>query len=322
MIRVFSALFVTSIVVLSATDASSDDSIARAWQCSSEGFEREIVLYQRKRATLEGEFACWVVYTKDGEPEVLWQAKNNPDYCEPRAVTLVEKLQASGFKCLATDRAEVPEQRDNGSQAPTDATDDAGLAAPTGNREEKPESEGKAESRSKPQRNDQPESTTAEFRSLLEQHYVGSYLDAMLAAVPSGFSVQPGMDTLSSGRGDYLHVAPPNKFVKTMSDGSYVLVNTVLLERGATSSYVNFGFEVHDKRFRFLGYATAQSVTDIRVLDADPDKVVVSAVSVATASCAPSRRTRIITWHSDVNGRDGPEAGQATDEAGNSDCVD
>jgi hypothetical protein len=321
-IRVFSALFVTSLVVLPATDVLGDDSIEQAWQCSSQGFEREIVLYQRNRATLDGEFACWVVYTKDGESEVLWQAKNNPDYCEPRAVTLVEKLQASGFKCLATDRAAVPEQRDNGSKAATDATDDADLAAPPRKREEKPESEGKPESRSIPQRKYQPESTTAEFRSLLEKHYVGSYLDAMLAAVPSGFSVQPGMDTLSSGRGDYLHVAPPNNFVKTMSDGSYMLVNTMLFERGATSSYVIFGFQVQDKHFRFLGYATTQAVNAIKVLDADRDKVVLSVAPAPSDSCTPTHRTRTIAWHSDVYGRDGPEPGQTTGEAGNSDCVD
>ncbi|MGB5627027.1 MAG: hypothetical protein WBM61_14935 [Woeseiaceae bacterium] len=327
MIRVFSALFVTSLVVLPATDVLGDDSIEQAWQCSSQGFEREIVLYQRNRATLEGEFACWVVYTKDGESEVLWQAKNNPDYCEQRAVALVEKLRVAGFKCLEDDRAGLSEQHDDTSQAATDDTDDmvpavigdtdnAVLEAPPRKSEED------QQSKTKPESKDKRESTTAEFRNLLERHYVGSYLDAMLVAVPRGFFVHSEMDALSPGRGEYLHIAPPNNFVKTMSDGSYVLVNTMLFERGATSSYVNFGFEVHDKRFRFLGYATAQSVTDIRVLDADPDKVVVSAMSVATASCAPSRRTRIITWHSDVYGQNGSDPGRTTGEVGNSDCVD
>lgn len=336
--RGFSAVLVTSLFVLSATDASSDDSIEQAWQCSSQGFEREIVLYQRNRATLEGEFACWVVYTKDGESEVLWQAKNNPDYCEPRVVALVEKLRGGGFNCLGSDRAGEPEQRDDGAQAATDDTnavvpvalddtdvmvpasvddtDEAVPAAPPEKSEEKPQS------KSEPERKDKRESTTAELRTLLEEHYVGSYLDAMLVAVPGGFFVQPGMDALSPGHGEYLHIAPPNNFVKTMSDGSYVLVNTTLFERGATSSYVNFGFQVHDKRFRFLGYATTQSVTDIRVLDADRDKVVLSVAPAPTNSCTPVRRTQIIAWHSDLYGRDGSEPGQTTGEAGSSDCVD
>ena len=327
MIRGFSAVLVTSLFVLSANDVLSDDSIERAWQCSSQGFEREIVLYQRNRATLEGEFGCRVVYTKDGESEVLWQAKNNPDYCEPMAIALVKKLQGSGFKCLATDRAGGPDQRDDGSQAATDDTDDvvpaavddsddAVPAAPPTKSEEKPESEGK------PERKDQRESTTAELRALLEEHYVGSYLDAMLVAVSHGFSVQPGMDALSTGHGEYLHVAPPNNFVKTMSDGSYVLVNTMLFERGATSSYVNFGFLVRDKRFRFLGYATTQPIADIKVLDADQDKVVLSVAPATANSCTPAHRTQILAWHSDVYGRDDAEPGQTTGEAGNGDCVD
>lgn len=321
------AVLVTSLFVLSATDASGDESIERAWQCSSQGFERNIVLHQRKQPTLEGEFACWVVYTKDGESEVLWQARNKPDYCEQRAVALVEKLQVAGFKCLATDRAGVSEQRDDASQAADDDTDvmvpavpgdtdDAVMKAAPKQRDEDRKSERQLES------NDNRERTTGEFRSLLERHYVGSYLDAMLVAVPRGFAVQPGMDALSPDHGEFLHIAPPNNFVKTLSDGSYVLVNTLLFERGATSSYVNFGFEVQDRRFRFLGYAAAHSVTDIRVLDADRDKVVVSAMSAATAACPPSRRTRIIAWHSDVYGQNGSDPGQTTGEARDSNCVD
>lgn len=332
MIKIAPALLIGLVGALCVGDIRGEDIANRGWQCTSRGFERRIESYKRDRATLEGEFACWVVYTKDGESEVLWQAKNNPDYCEPRAIALVEKLQGAGFKCLASDPAAEPEQRDDGPQAATDDTDDmvpadlddtddvvpadlgdtddAIPSVPQSKNEEKPGSQGK------------PENTTAEYRTLLEKHYVGSYLDAMLAAVPQAFSVQPGMDALSPGRGEYLHVAPPNNFVKTMSDGSYVLVNTMLFERGATSSYVNFGFQVHDKRFRFLGYAPTQPVTDIKVLDADSDKVVVSLMPVASASCAPSRRTEVITWHDGVYGRYGSEPGQTTGEARNSDCGD
>ena len=321
MIRGLSALIVTGICTFYASDVFSDDSTDRAWQCTNQGLERKIELYQRNRATLEGELACWVVYTKNGESEVLWLAKNNPDYCESRAIDLVEKLQGGGFKCLATDRAAVHEQRDTGSQAVTDDTDDLVPAALDDTDNAAPAAPPE-ESREKPDSTGIPESTAEEFRKLLEMHYVGSYLDAMLMAMPRGFYVQPDMDALSSGRGDYLHVAPANNFVNTMSDGSYVLVNTMLFERGSTSSYVNFGFQVQDNRFRFLGYATTRPAADIKLLDADQEKVVVSVAPAASDSCTRTHRTQTITWHSDVYGRDGSEPGQTTNEAGDSDCVD
>jgi len=321
LIRGLSALIVTGICTLYANDVFSDDSTERAWQCTNQGLERKIELYQRNRATLEGELACWVVYTKNGESEVLWRAKNNPDYCEARAIRLVEKLQGGGFKCLATDRAAVHEQRDTGSQAVTDDTDDLVPAALDDTDNAAPAAPPE-ESRETPDSTGIPESTAEEFRKLLEMHYVGSYLDAMLMAMPRGFYVQPGMDALSSGRGDYLHVAPPNNFVNTMSDGSYVLVNTMLFERGATSSYVNVGFQVQDKRFRFLGYATTRPAADIKILDADQEKVEMSVAPAASDSCTPTHRTQTITWHSDVYGRYGSEPGQTTGEAGDSDCVD
>lgn len=156
---------------------------------------------------------------------------------------------------------------------------------------------------------------------MLEKHYVGSYLDAMVAAMPPGFIVQKDGQSVSRGPGEYLQVAPPDNFVKTLPDGSYVLVNTLRFERGATSSYVNFGFQVNDNRFRFLGYATTGSVTDIRILDTDPDKVVVSVAPAPVGTCVAARRTRTIEWRGTMDDSDATDPRLQIGDTTGGDCV-
>lgn len=291
---------VAALIMLAIGDSHADEGPEQAWLCSSHGLERAIELYLRHGERLEGELSCWVVYTKDGASEVLWQAKNNPDYCEPKALSLIARLESAGFVCTPSRAENRPESP---SESPPTATDDSDVMLPS-----LPVGAG----------SDESADSVTDLRVLLSKHYEDSYLDAMLAALPSGFSVQPDMDAISPGPLEYLHVGPPDHFVKTLSDGSYVLVNTLLFERGSTSSYVNVGFQVKDKRYRFLGYATTQPVADFEVLDADTDSVVLSVKPIATARCTPMRRTEVLTWRGEVLRQYPQETVQAT--ADNEEC--
>ncbi|MGI9232154.1 MAG: hypothetical protein ACR2RD_00850 [Woeseiaceae bacterium] len=313
MAKVTAILLVCLAALLAHTVVSADQS-GRLWRCSSHGLERTIVLHEQDATGQDGEFACWVIYTKEGVTETLWRAKNNPDYCAPKVSALIERLQSAGFTCIT----EMPKNlvdppRD--TAPPVVENSDTADTADTASISDIPEfpdvpeipdiaepaddlmPEAPLEASPVPTPVDVP---ATELRVLLEKHYEGNYLDAMLAAMPGGFAVQSDMDAISPGPLEYLHVGPPKHFIKTMSDGSYVLVNTTLFERGTTSSYVNFGFRVVDKRYRFLGYATTQPVANFKVLDANVDQIVLSVTPIATASCTPARRTQIIEWQDAV----------------------
>lgn len=297
-VRVLAAL-----VTIALGNGHAAEGSERLWQCSSHGHERAIELYERGDERREGEPSCWVVYTKDGASEVLWQAKNNADYCRPKALSLVARLESAGFACTASDPDNTPAKRPENT---TTATDDSDMLMP-------PLAVGAG--------SDEPAATETDLRKLLSKHYEENYLDAMMAALPSGFSVRPDMDAISPGPMEYLHPGPPEHFVKTLSDGSYVLVNTLLFERGATSFYVNLGFQVKNKRYRFLGYATTQPVTEFEVLDADTESVALSVRPITAADCTPARRTQVMAWHGELSGHD-PQEGNPSisgdDECGNS----
>ena len=291
-----------TLIMLAIGDGHADEGPERAWQCLSHGHDRAIELYVPGVKRREGELSCWVVYTKEGASEILWQAKNNPDYCEPKALSLIARLESAGFVCTPSHPASRPA---DGSESPPAATDDSDVMMP-------PSSVGAGD--------DESGDSEADLGTLLSRHYEGNYLDAMLAALPSGFSVQPDMDAISPRPMEYLHVGPPDHFVKTLADGSYVLVNTLLFERGTTSSYVNVGFQVTNKRYRFLGYATTQPVADFEVLDAGTESVVLSLRPLATDGCIPARRTQVMAWQGEVKQQASQEAIGAVGSDG--DCSD
>ncbi len=281
---------VLAALCLSATaNGYADERPATSWQCSSDGHERTIELYERDGERRQGELSCRVVYTKQGASEVLWQAQNNPDYCRPKALSLVARLESAGFACTMLHPQNRP---DTGSDSQPPATDDSESLAPP-----LPVAAG-----------DKPADTETDLRMILSKHYKEDYLDAMLAALSTGFSLQHGEDAISIGPNGYLHVGPPDHFVKTLSDESYVLVNTLLVERAATSSYVNLGFQVKNQRYRFLGYAATQPVTELEVLDADTESVVLSLRPVPAADCIPARQTQVLAWRDELSRQDLQEA--------------
>ena len=283
--------------------------INSTWTCTSGDFERKITLFKdndsvQDPARVSGNaYACRVTYTKNGESEVLWLARNDPDYCEPKVLALVGKLQAAGFQC---EKSAVPIDSADRSSAGTLDTDDA--AAPPSTGEQAPPARW---------------SDAAALRELLERHYEDSYLDAMVAAIPAGFSVGPAVDALSTQSGDVLYAGPPNHFVKTMADGSYVLVNTLVLQRDSMSSFVNLGFVVRDKRYRFLGYATLRSAVEAKVTEADVSQVTLMATTAATPSCEGARRMRTLRWSSDFGAESSQQLAEPpTGPASGSDCGD
>lgn len=358
LIRITSAVVVASLFVLSASPVWSDDVATKSWQCSSQAFEREIQLFAWDASCPDSEdraagpYACRVIYTKNGKSQLLWVARNNPDYCEPKARALVVKLQNSGFECAFTDHsatercdpgsvvqsppvAEIPVIEDSPPVAEIPVIEDsppptempvqetsppvaeAPVQEPSAPVAEIPVKETSppvaaipAEETSpplapEPAREDvASQNVDAGLRGLLEKHYQEDYLDALIEAIPRGFRAQPASTVVLSTDGANLHLAPPNHFVKTMSDNSYVLVNTRLLQQGQTTSFVNFGFHVRDGRYQFLGYATAHSVRDATVMNADGDRVVLSIL----LPDVKERRTKIIPWHRNVygNSRDAP----------------
>jgi hypothetical protein len=281
--------------------AASNDEVKSSWQCVSGSFERKIVLYRSEpdrdasTAAISG-LACRVVYTKNGASEELWQARNDPDYCEPRVRALVEKLKKSDFVCTSSDETLVNTERETSS--PVTAED---VVAP-------------APVKTAAVRTDD----FSALRGLLEKHYEDSYLDAMVLAIPAGFSIGEDSDAVYTESGGVLHLAPPNHFVKTMSDGSYVLVNTLLMRSGSTSSFVNLGFAVRDSRYRFLGYAIAHSAVEAKVLDADSVKVALMVSQAASESCEASRRMRTLHWAAEFSG---PSDDKSRDVKAN-DCGD
>ncbi|MGB5258865.1 MAG: hypothetical protein WBN44_16555, partial [Woeseiaceae bacterium] len=280
-----SAFVAVCFAVLLPAAVNSEEGAASVWHCESGQFERELALFRGSPADPAGPvapvgiLACKVVYTKNGNSEVLWQARNDPDFCKPRVLALIEKLRNAGFTCeqeaQSTDATPVEPVVTAEVVAAPDAENFSADAAST-------------ESVSN-------EASEA-IRRLLESHYEDSYLDAMVVAIPSGFSPLPGTAALSAGSGGVLHVGPPDHFVKTQPDGSYVLVNTLRLEQGAATSFVNLGFLVRDKRYRFLGYAAAHSVSSAVVQEAGTEEVSLMVSEVSPPSCVVSRRPLLLRW--------------------------
>ncbi|MDH3631965.1 MAG: hypothetical protein OER98_12670 [Gammaproteobacteria bacterium] len=86
---------------------TSPDSLGRDadlnYACNKDGVTRYV------EVVAEPGFACRVKYTKPSATTFPWNALNDADYCEPRAVGLVEKLGVAGWQCDAIEE-ESPNQ--------------------------------------------------------------------------------------------------------------------------------------------------------------------------------------------------------------------
>ena len=46
-----------------------------------------------------GELPCEVRYTRDGEQQVLWRARNEVGYCAQKAAEFIERQRGWGYQC-------------------------------------------------------------------------------------------------------------------------------------------------------------------------------------------------------------------------------
>lgn len=269
------------IVILLPVVGLGDVTPQLTWHCESGSHVREIALYwnepiaEQAAVGSESRPACRVIYTKNGDEQVLWQARNDASYCQPRVLALIEKLSNAGFRCTR-----------NGDSSPGDSGK-AESSIDTKAKSSEPTAAALAAT------NDEGRGA---LRKLLGRYYEDYYLDAMAAAIPVGFTVHPDKPAVSAGPGGLLHLGPPDHFVKTMPDGSYVLVNQLLFEHGGTSSFVNLGFVVDNERYRFLGYATAHSVSEVEVHDADTAQVSLMLTETPPPACETVRRLEVLAW--------------------------
>lgn len=88
-----------------ASLATADEGAQLSYDCTADdGSTRQIesLAYCSNERPPPGQDACRVEYTKDGDTEILWRARNDPSYCQPKVEELIGKLEASGFSCAVT----------------------------------------------------------------------------------------------------------------------------------------------------------------------------------------------------------------------------
>ena len=91
--------------------------------CELEDLTRQISL----RVDPEAGYVCDVLYLKPDEGdtrEVLWSARNNVDYCEPRFTDMVEQLASRGWTCDYADEPIDSKEQPAMGAAESDRRDD------------------------------------------------------------------------------------------------------------------------------------------------------------------------------------------------------
>ena len=77
-----------------------------SYRCTQGGLVRRVEIVHAEGAQVP----CSVNYHKDteapGQSEELWNAQNDPTYCEQKAREFVAKLESLGWQCGAADRRE------------------------------------------------------------------------------------------------------------------------------------------------------------------------------------------------------------------------
>lgn len=85
--------------------AMGQERVPAGYECTAaDGSTRRIEIEvdcSNKQPLPAGRDACRVEYTRDGDTEILWRARNDPSYCRPKVEELLGKLEESGFSCTA-----------------------------------------------------------------------------------------------------------------------------------------------------------------------------------------------------------------------------
>ena len=105
--------------------ALADEGAQLSYDCTAgDGSTRQITIeaHCSDERPPPGQDACRVEYTKDGKTEILWRARNDPSYCQPKVEDLVGKLEASGFSCTASGGPLCDDSIALAAPPPTDVT--------------------------------------------------------------------------------------------------------------------------------------------------------------------------------------------------------
>lgn len=238
---------------------------------------------------------CRADYTKNGATETLWRARNNRDYCRPRAEALVRELDTAGFSCrtLDVEGCKGPAALQNNVATAVDAprTSEASVVV----------------------RNAVPIDRTASREQRLLEFFNGlfdtSLAKAMTtAAIPDDFDALDD-STLSNGNGATLRFTRGTHAWETRRDRGVLVINADL-QRGQSFNDVFFGFafdrsdstNAPDRhRFRYLGVVSPE--TSSEVIYAGEDKIIISSRWFDEASdCYASRTTDEYQWSDSVYG--------------------
>lgn len=291
--------------------ASAELLPVKVWRCTIADLEpgsdtaalpdRAITLYEyRSPANCldeavppDGTDICRADYMKDGATETLWRARNNRDYCRPRAETLMRELVTSGFFCRIVESCEGP------AASQVEAAP-AIEALPV------------AEATSVVRKSVPIDRTASREKQLLA--FFNGLFDAALAkamtsaAIPDDFDVLDD-STLSSGNGATLRFTKGTHAWETRRDRGVLVINADL-QRGQSFNDVFFGFAFDRSnstngsdrhQIRYLGVVSPETASE--VIYAGEDKIIISSRWYDEASdCYASRTTDEYQWSDSVYG--------------------
>lgn len=319
-----------SLIILSCTlfePAAAELRPVKAWQCSvaapdtrsgAEGApDREIVLFEYRSPgnclsiaqPPIGANVCRADYTKDGVTETLWRARNNRDYCRPRAENLVQELDAAGFNCASIRIEECEGQAEAAAVSETE---------PASKAEARPATEPDASTSTiktptaaapSPAPVDRTASRgnqlTAFFNGLFDSSLARAMADA---AIPEDFGVYD-QNTLSGGNGETLRFTRGSHAWETRRDRGVLVINADF-QRETSFNDVFFGFafdrsdsknEPDRHQIRYLGVVSVE--TSSEVIYADEDKIIIlSKWYTESSDCYSSQTTDEYSWSDSIYG--------------------
>ena len=332
------------LVFFVSVPASAELRPVKVWQCTIAALDprseteappdRTITLYEYRSPENcrdealppDGTLACRGNYTKDGATETLWRARNNRDYCRPRAEALVKDLVNAGFFCRTLDVEEC--------ERPADVEADAAPvvdAQPVADAEVLGEAEPALEAKVLPAaepaasastiktkatsviRNATPIEKTANREKQLLTFFNGlfdtSLAKAMTeAAIPDDFGVLDG-NTLAAGNGGTLRFTRGTHAWETRRDKGVLVINADF-QHGTSFNDVFFGFafdrsdstnESNRHQFRYLGVVSPETASE--VVFAGEEKIIISSRwYTESRDCYSSRTTDEYQWSDSVYG--------------------
>ncbi|MDH3305251.1 MAG: hypothetical protein OEM50_08935 [Gammaproteobacteria bacterium] len=343
----FCCMLGLSLVILSCMlfePASAELRPVKAWQCTAAAAEtrsgtegvpdREIILFEYRSPDNclndaqppIGANVCRADYTKDGVTETLWRARNNRDYCRPRAENLVQGLDATGFYCVLIKIEECEGQAEIAADsAPVESSQPARQAAPVSETEPARKTEAKTTiepaagsgalntatttAAQSPAPIDKTANREKQLIDFFNGLFDGSLARAMAdAAIPDDFSVYD-QNTLSSGNGETLRFTQGTHAWETRRDRGVLVINADF-QRGTSFNDVFFGFafdrsdsknEPDRHQIRYLGVVSAE--TSSEVIYAGEDKIIISSKwYTESGDCYSSQTTDEYQWSDSIYG--------------------